>query len=140
LVDFTTLRVVEVGCVTLRVTVGRVTLRVTVGRETLRVTVGRETLRTTGALRTGAARTTFGFFCCAVRRLVPPAAFDAAVVCANARGDVCTAAATAKAAIKMMNLRMCAPFSFFVFRRTRCASANGKTSWMHLSVYTDFIL
>jgi hypothetical protein len=45
LVDFTTLRVVEVGCVTLR------------------VTVGRETLRTTGALRTGAARTTFGFFC-----------------------------------------------------------------------------
>jgi hypothetical protein len=127
LVDFTTLRVV------------------TVGRETLFI-VGRETLRTTGlvctTVRAGADRTTGAtvFFCSAVRVVVPPTSFDTAVVCANARGDVCTAAATAKAAIKMMNLRMCAPFSFSFSRRARCASANGKTSWMHLSVYTDFIL
>jgi hypothetical protein len=123
LVDFTTLRVVEVGRVKLFV----------VGCETLFV-VGR------AIVRTGADWTTGFFFCSAVRVVVPPASFDAGAVCAIARDDVCTAAATAKAAIKMISLRMCAPFSFFVFRRTRCASANGKTSWMHLSVYTDFIL
>src|ERR1039458_8497944 len=123
LVDFTTLRVVEVGCETLFI-------------------VGREMLWAGGfgraIVRTGAARTTFGFFCSAERLIVPPASFDAAVVCANARGDVCTAVATAKAAVKMINLRMCAPFSFSFSRRARCASANGKTSWMHLNVYTDF--
>jgi hypothetical protein len=74
-----------------------------------------------------------------VRLIVPPASFDAAVVCANARGDVCTAAATAKAAIKMINLRMCAPFSFSFFRRARCASANGKTPLMSLNGYTNKI-
>src|ERR1035437_8953627 len=127
LVDFTTLRVV------------------TVGRETLFI-VGRETLRTTGlvctTVRAGADRTTGAtfFFCSAVRVVVEPTSFDAGAVCAIARDDVCTAAATAKAAIKMISLRMCAPFSFFVFRRTRCASANGKTSWMRGNVYTDFIL
>src|SRR5450830_467712 len=108
LVDFTTLRVVEVGCETLFI-------------------VGREMLWAGGfgraIVRTGAARTTFGFFCSAERLIVPPASFDAAVVCANARGDVCTAVATAKAAVKMINLRMCAPFSFSFSRRARCASA-----------------
>jgi hypothetical protein len=101
LVDFTTLRVVEVG------------------REKLFV-VGRETLRTTGlvctTVRAGAVLTgaTF-FFCSAVRVVVEPASFDAGAVCAIARDDVCTAAATAKAAIKMISLRMCAPFFFFRF-------------------------
>jgi hypothetical protein len=75
-----------------------------------------------------------------VRVVVEPASFDAGAVCAIARDDVCTAAATAKAAIKMINLRICAPFSFSFFRRARCASANGKRSWMRENVYTDFIL
>src|ERR1039458_9095589 len=102
LVDFTTLRVV------------------TVGRETLFI-VGRETLRTTGlvctTVRAGADRTTGAtfFFCSAVRVVVEPASFDAGTVCAIARDDVCTAAATAKAAIKMISLRISAPLFFFVF-------------------------
>src|ERR1019366_5744639 len=97
LVDFTTLRVV------------------TVGRETLFI-VGRETLRTTGlvctTVRAGADRTTGAtfFFCSAVRVVVEPASLDAGAVCAIARDDVCTAAATAKAAIKMISLRISAPF------------------------------
>jgi hypothetical protein len=75
-----------------------------------------------------------------VRVVVETASFDAGAVCAIARDDICTAAATAKAAIKMINLRICAPFSFSFFHRARCASANGKRSWMHANVYTDFIL
>src|ERR1035437_3361838 len=114
LVDFTTLRVVEVGCETLFI-------------------VGREMLWAGGfgraIVRTGAARTTFGFLCSAERLIVPPASFDAAVVCANARGDVCTAVATAKAAVKMINLRMYAPFSFSFSRwpvgRARTAKRHG---------------
>src|ERR1035437_554237 len=114
LVDFTTLRVVEVGCETLFI-------------------VGREMLWAGGfgraIVRTGAARTTFGFFCSAERLIVTPAALDAAVVCANARGDLCTAVATAKAAVKMINLRMYAPFSFSFSRwpvgRARTAKRHG---------------
>src|ERR1035437_6438192 len=114
LVDFTTLRVVEVGCETLFI----------VGREMLWAGgVGR------AIMGTRAARTTFGFLCSAERLIVPPASFDAAVVCANAHGDVCTAVATAKAAVKMINLRMCAPFSFLFSRwpvgRARTAKRHG---------------
>jgi hypothetical protein len=58
LVDFTTLRVVEVGCETLFV-------------------VGR------AIVRTGADWTTVFFFCSAVRLIVPLASFDAGAVCAN---------------------------------------------------------
>jgi len=135
-----TVRVGLLGCVTVRVgRFGCVTVRVgRFGCATLRVgLVGCATVRA-GAVRTGAA---FFLTCCwAVRVVVVPASFDAGAVCAIARCGICTAATTAKAAIKMMNFRISAPFSFSFFRRARCASAHGKTLWMRSNVYTDFIL
>jgi hypothetical protein len=56
---------------------------------------------------------------------VDPSSFDAGAVCAPAGGDVCTAAATAKAAIKVKNFRIFALF-LFRFRWARCSNANGK--------------
>jgi hypothetical protein len=143
-VERETLRDVEVGRETLRDDdVGRETLRVVAGRETLRVGALRTGAARVGALRAGAARA-------GAERAPPPAgraermvvsaSFNTGALCAIAGGAVCTAAASANAAIKMMNFRIAPPPFLFRFPSGPISERDRQNVRIGLRVYMDFIL